>query len=183
MRLLIKDGARCDVVDHSNWSPLIDACNGGFLELVRILLNQQVKTDVKTSGRQETALHHAVYNGHLEVAGYMVEKGANCLACDASGQTPFHVAVSKGYTKLVQKMVEVGKASIYEKSRGGDTPLKLACANGHLEMVAYLLHKGAVLNNMIEDGQAALEVARNKGHNDIVCLIINSGCLDGWYVG
>ena len=153
------------------------------MELVKILLNHQVKLDVKTSGRQETALHHAVYNGHVEVAVYLTEKGADCLVCDSSGQTPFHFAVSKGYTKLVQKMVEVGEASIYEKSKNGETPLKLACANGHLDMVAYLLHKGAVLNNMAEEGQAALEVARNKGHNDIVCLIINSGCLDGWYVG
>ena len=31
--------------------------------------------------------------------------------------------------------------------------------------------KGAVLNNMIEDGQAAREVAYNRGHDEIVWLL------------
>ena len=102
---------------------------------------------------------------------------------DSSGNSALHVAVTKGNLKLVQHMLQIGDASIYEKNNKGESPLRIACGAGHLEVVAYLLHKGAVLNNMIEDGQMALEVARNKGHNEIVCLLINSGCLDGWYVG
>ena len=180
---LISAGALCDVVDHSNWSPLIDASNGGFLELVKILLNHQVRINIQTNGKKETALHHAAYNGHNEVATYLVERGANCSITDHAGNTPFHIAVAKGDIKLVQSMVQIGEASIYDKNKNGETPLKLSCAAGHLEVVAYLLHKGAVLNNMVEDGQAALEIARSKGHNEIVCLLINSGCLDGWYVG
>lgn len=183
VQLLISSGAQCDVVDHSNWSPLIDASNGGYLELVKILLNHQVRINVQTSGRQETALHHAIYNSHIDVAIYLVERGADCSLFDSSGASPFHAAISKGILKLVEKMVQVAEVSVYERNKDGESPIKIACAAGHLEVVAYLLHKGAVLNNMVEDGQAALEIARNKGHNEIVCLLINSGCLDGWYVG
>ena len=183
VQLLIGHGAACDIVDNSSWSPLIDASNGGYLELVKILLNHQVRVNIQTNGRRETALHHAIYNAHQELASYLIEREAKCTLQDSVGQTPFHLAVTKGFLKLIQEMVQGGRVSIYNKTEGGDSPLKLACAAGHLEVVAYLLHKGAVLNNMMEDGQAALEVARSKGHNGIVCLLINSGCLDGWYVG
>ncbi len=34
--------------------------------------------------------------------------------------------------------------------------LMMACAGDHIEVVSYLL-RGAVLNNMVEEGQAALD--------------------------
>jgi hypothetical protein len=56
----------------------------------------------------------------------------------------------------------------------GETPLFLAAANGHGEMVKVLLLNGAnpALPNMF--GQTAISVARAKGHTDIVDILSNS---------
>ena len=50
----------------------------------------------------------------------------------------------------------------------GATPLHYAAANGHLEVVKYLVEKGADVKRANENGLTAEEWARQKGHLDVV---------------
>ena len=183
VQYLIQQNASCNVTDASNWTPLIEAANGGFLPLVKIFINRQVDLNVQNEPRKESALYRACLGRYEDVALYLLEKGGDPMLTDTSQNTCLHIAAETGLTLVVQEMVNNHSADIYAKNKDGATPLTLSCQRGHQETVAFLLHKGAVLNNNAEEGQKALEIARKNHHNEIVCLLINSGCLDGWYTG
>ena len=44
----------------------------------------------------KTALHHAAYNGHVEMLSLLLLKGANVKAQDRSERTPLHYAAFVG---------------------------------------------------------------------------------------
>ena len=44
----------------------------------------------------KTALHHAAYNGHVEMLSLLLLKGANVKAQDRSERTPLHYAAFMG---------------------------------------------------------------------------------------
>ena len=56
-----------------------------------------------------------------------------------------------------------------------DTPLCLACDEGHVEVVALLLEKGAKVNTKDEDKNTPLHLACQKGHVGVVDLLLTNG--------
>jgi ankyrin repeat protein len=48
----------------------------------------------------QTPLHHAVLNGHLNVVKFLVEKGANVKLKNNEGLTATEMARSKGYSAV-----------------------------------------------------------------------------------
>ena len=56
-----------------------------------------------------------------------------------------------------------------------DTPLCLACDEGHIEVVALLLEKGAKVNAKDEDNNTPLHLACHKGHAGVVELLLING--------
>ena len=44
----------------------------------------------------KTALHHAAYNGHVEMLSLLLLKGSNVKAQDRSDRTPLHYAAFMG---------------------------------------------------------------------------------------
>merc|ERR1711964_85620 len=63
------------------------------------------------------------------------------------------------------------------KSEGGSTPLHCAAIKGRTEVAVLLLQNGAsplTKNNPVEeseDGQSAIDVARNQGHDELAELL------------
>ena len=64
-------------------------------------------------------------------------------------QTPLHAAVDTDAVDGVQALLD-GGARINGRDRYGDTPLATAASGGHLEMVKYLLSRGADVNSARE---------------------------------
>jgi len=51
------------------------------------------------------------------------------------------------------------------------TPLSVACQNGDIELVRYLIEKGAALNKVDSNNKTAIDYAREKDHDEIVELL------------
>ena len=51
----------------------------------------------------------ACLRGNLDVAEYLVKKGANPLAVDTRGNTPLHYASSSGNAWLLQWLLDLGE--------------------------------------------------------------------------
>ncbi|MEM2790511.1 MAG: ankyrin repeat domain-containing protein, partial [Thermofilaceae archaeon] len=61
-------------------------------------------------------LHKAVFRGHLEVARFLVENGADVNARNIDGMTPLHLAVFRGHLEVARFLVEKGADVNAERS-------------------------------------------------------------------
>ena len=61
------------------------------------------------------------------------------------------------------------------KGKNNVTPLILASQQGNLDVVAFLLDKGARVNDVMTDGKTALLMACKNGHTEIVELLLKRG--------
>ena len=86
-------GAEVNVRDHCGWTPLHEACNHGYLEVVRTLLDHGA--GINDPGGAHcggvTPLIDAAINGHIEVVRLLVDRGASV----SIRNTEVHSAVCK----------------------------------------------------------------------------------------
>ena len=61
------------------------------------------------------------------------------------------------------------------KGKNNVTPLILASQQGKLDVVAFLLKKGARVNDVMTDGKTALLMASKNGHTEIVRILMAKG--------
>lgn len=128
-------------------TPLHSACDGGNLEIVKLLLEHGANmyaTDV--DGR--TPLHYACYRGHINIAEYFVvnfdDGFAMFMACNKRGSNCLHLAAQMGHQELVEYIIFCG-VNINCQNNSGNTPLHMASENGHVELAKWLAENGAKL--------------------------------------
>ena len=83
--------------------------------------------------------------------------------------TPLGMAIQKGETDLVKKLIEYG-ADVNEKSFGM-TPLMIAARYNKVEIIRFLLANGASINSKDDKGFTALKYAELSLANDAVSLL------------
>mmetsp|Transcript_11367 Transcript_11367/g.19063 ORF Transcript_11367/g.19063 Transcript_11367/m.19063 type:complete len:591 (-) Transcript_11367:244-2016(-) len=89
--------------------------------------------------------------------------------------TRLHRAAREGKTKLIARLLEVGRdtaARVNDRGEQGVSPLILASSHGHLQAVKLLLEVGA--STHLEDDDAAMraiEHAESAGYTEIVALL------------
>lgn len=86
------------------------------------------------------------------------------------------LAAARGHVTVMHLLLREG-ADLFQKLKGGATPLYLATQNGHLAAVQYLLTRGANANDGLEykDCQTALMTAAFGGHRKIVEELLKNG--------
>lgn len=87
--------------------------------------------------------------------------------------TPLCNAVSKGDLATVKKFIEYG-ADINERSNDM-TPLMIAARYNNVEIVEYLLSKGADVNFKNESGMTALKCAIASKATDVEAVLRSKG--------
>jgi ankyrin repeat protein len=118
----------------------------------------------------------ACKSGHLDVVGFLLEKGTNVYERDYHGRTPLHLASQNGHLNVVSRLVELG-ASVNEKSNHGWTPLHSASSEGHVGVVNQLVELGASVNEKDIYGGTPLHLACKFGNTSIVMLLLRHNAL------
>ena len=90
-------------------------------------------------------LHGAAIKGHMHLAEYLVEHGANVNLTDFYGDTPLHVAAREGHMPLAEYLVEHG-ADVNIKNERGETPLDEALERKDKKIVKFFVEHGADVN-------------------------------------
>lgn len=171
-RLLLY-GADVDCQSSSRWgrgyAPLHFAVEQGNKDLINLLLRRGANLNAKT-GLGLSALHVAVRDGKEEVVELLLKRGAGINDATAESRlTPLHFASEKGQTLVARLLLEHGvKADVNARDRIGLTPILYAISNGYLEMFEILLANGAIVKDVPE----LLNMAVEKESIEIVKILL-----------
>jgi len=140
--------------------------------------------DITWTDKSGTALHRAVWNGHIPVVRLLLEHGA---AVDAEIPVSPLDVFSKGYTDALDQVAKPIKGetllspTIAGRIRGafGATALHFAAFKGNKELVALLIASGADVNKKLTIGpywkpqfvKTMLEVAEAGGNQEVIQLL------------
>jgi ankyrin repeat protein len=166
------------------------AAHGNFARVQELYFQHPAVLNVKFEKFDENALEAAGHMGRRDIAEWLLDQGApitiyaaamlgetNRVAAfleeDASsaGQPGVH-----GFSVLFHAALG-GKIEIAEllEASGGlqgiDPALHGATSSGHLEMASWLLDRGADLNSLDFQGRTAMQVAAERGYENIVALL------------
>ena len=129
-----------------------------------------------------TPFHYAVTCGQIATANQLLAKGAD-LSAPAAGlakSTPAHLAVLNSSHETAGRLAQLivgNHGNITAARDDGATPLHLAAALGHAEVVRFLVRKGAPVDARDAAGKTALDGAVGAGHADVAAVLRDSASI------
>ena len=117
------------------------------------------------------ALLLACQGRHTDVFNMLIQNGAEL-------QRVFLLACENGQLESVKQLTEIAGSRLnLNKVHNNMTFLYAACANGHADVVEYLLSKGADATISLKGDMTPLHIASQDGHDKIVELLLAHGAL------
>jgi ankyrin repeat protein len=118
--------------DSEGLSPLVEACDRGLMEMVRLLLD--AGADARQQGALEAAAHAGPHKmrAALDVVKLLIERGA---------PNDFYTHAMLGLAEDIRR--DLATTDVNTPGPSGATALDLAAGNGHVEAVRLLLDAGA----------------------------------------
>lgn len=179
---------------NGGFTPLHFAAREGELAAAEALLAAGAKLDA-TAADGKTALNLAIYNGHYNLAGFLIDRGADVNLPDAEGFTPLFWAVDRRNMEwnpgfpwiqtadpmpLIRQLLDAGAepdpyidgTPVSRRNFGGSprirfaTPLMRAAYSGDIELVRLLVDYGADPLVRNSDNETPLLAASGYGWID-----------------
>lgn len=172
-KLLIDCDVQLDEFDDDGWTPLHHAINGGSIEVVEYLVEEQgVDLGLFTSTELgQATLNLACSAGHLDVIRYLADNGGHRMmdSENEGGLRPLHIASLAGQLVIVKYLIEEHAVNVQAADSELWTAMHYACLSGNLLLVKYLAEEHCADCDAREmDGWTPLHCAANKGHLHVV---------------
>ncbi|XP_057380632.1 E3 ubiquitin-protein ligase MIB2-like [Daphnia carinata] len=151
------------------------AAQGQFNIFEQLLLQHPDKANAKSSGK--TCLQVASHQGHTELVGFLLSKGASMEIADDDGDTALHYAAFGNQPEVMELLIKKG-AIIDSTNRGRCTPLHVAVNKQFPACVQMLLKYGCDVNVQDSYGDTALHDAIGKENADIIEALASSSAVD-----
>ncbi|EHH50236.1 hypothetical protein EGM_01029 [Macaca fascicularis] len=137
----------------------------------RIFSCSSSQVAVERWNRRDQKLLEAVQRGDVgRVAALASRKSARPTKLDSNGQSPFHLAASKGLTECLTLLLANG-ADINSKNEDGSTALHLATISCQPQCVKVLLQHGANEDAVDAENRSPLHWAASSGCASSVLLL------------
>ena len=163
-------------------TPLHQALIKGHKDMVSLLLNEGCPINVVGS-----TLHRAAQFGWTHMLEILAERGLDVNIDDDEGWTPLHYAAAHGQLESARTLLRLGgRESMTKVADIYGTPLHLAVAGGHKDIVSLLLNEGCPINGVDSKGRSVLHVAAAVGQIQMVRMFseqgldVNKGDDEGW---
>ncbi|KAI0982874.1 hypothetical protein GJ496_007401 [Pomphorhynchus laevis] len=172
----------------SGITPMLMVSEVGWSDVLEKLIRRGGMVDAAPSGRKaesakiagSTPLIGATKYNHPDCVSVLLNNNANPDHQNGSGISALMLAAEQGYRECVKLLVKAG-ASLELAPRGdialkmnlcGQTPLFCASKEGHVDIVNFLLEKGANPNAVNHYGVSTLWIPSQKGYIEIVKLLL-----------
>lgn len=173
VRELLKTNSTETLIDYGEHkiTPLLKAAWDGDQEIVVLLLEAGAKINAKATDTLETSLMNAVTRGHVEIVKLLLEKGADVAPKNRFDFNAFTSAVAAGNQVIAGLVLDAGAKP--DEGASGLTPLQFAASAGNVEMIRFLVKRGANVNYGAKTGgQTALLSAIYGAHPEAVEALI-----------
>ncbi|CAF1326096.1 unnamed protein product [Adineta ricciae] len=163
-------------VPDSHTTDIVTAVQYGFLDRVIELIDADPSLASAPLNENITLLHWAAINNRVEIAKYLLSKGAKSdVFGGALKSTPLHWAVRDGKLEMIIFLLANG-ADPTAVDGEGFSCIHLASIFGHTPIVAYLVAKGQDINLPDKFGMTPLMHAAHKAKfRDPTQLLIRLG--------
>lgn len=175
-------------LQESSFGLLQKAAWKGDLSLVKWSIEIGTSVDQPCDFNRWTALHAAAHKGRVEIAEFLLKKGANVNVKDKDGYTPLHNTADSFLKGFPRKRTEVDRnriaallltygANVNATTNIGDTPLHRAALTNNVGLVQLLLANGANPNIQQSQGMTSLHFALVSGKDrvQVVRLLLAHG--------
>lgn len=137
------------------------AAEGGHLAILRLLADRGAPLD-RRNWIHQTPLSLAAWHGHLPVVIYLCEHGATTHGPDLN-TAPLGAAAGAGHLAIVRYLVEERHVPLNARERPfGATPLFVAARFFRVDVVRYLLAKGADPTVATAHGETAMRCVMQR---------------------
>ena len=192
LKALLKGGARVTARDSFGMTPLHHAARAGHTDACHFLLSlnmmmRQPRAPLEAeTNAEERPLHVASGGGHAVTVRMLLQQGAHHGKTNYLGQVALHLACAGGdapdFLATVAELIKPEwRADLSTAAADGQTPLHLAAAGGHLQMVKLLLRardvrregggRSVVLGATDRFGRTPAAIARAEGFDDVAVLL------------
>lgn len=171
IKALLEAGADIAATDSDGCSPLHVAASHGRTSCVQhfidagVAVNQLTRSGSVRYSCESTSLQLAVANGHVEVARLLINRGAS-TDVDIYGRTILHYSVEGGQVSSAEFILGLGpeqETKLNAETIEGDQPLTNAARACDVDMVQFLLDKGAKTEHTNKASNTALLVVVEEG--------------------
>jgi ankyrin repeat protein len=177
---LLKAGADANSLAGEGETALMSAARAGHVDVVRQLLVHGAYPDAREKWRGQTALMWAAAENHPEVVHVLLEHGADPNASGdileywsmlpsesatpkvtmpKGGMAALHYAARQGALEAVKALAETPRTDLNVTDPDGVNAPLYATLNGHYDVAAYLLERGANPNLADQYGRTVLFAA------------------------
>ena len=167
--------------DKKNLTPLHYACRGGYLSIVKCLVEQGNSDTTIQDNDGCTCYHHTVIRDCIDIMKYLVSLDNSMVSIsivDNSSNTPLHIACSSDSLEMVQVLVEAitdEKPSLFTITNSdGYNAIHCAAKKGNIPIMGFIAVccKSKNMVHLFEScnsvGQTPLHVACLHRHNTLV---------------
>eukprot|EP01122_Echinamoeba_exundans_P003289 TRINITY_DN1340_c0_g3_i1.p1 TRINITY_DN1340_c0_g3~~TRINITY_DN1340_c0_g3_i1.p1 ORF type:complete len:643 (-),score=99.66 TRINITY_DN1340_c0_g3_i1:45-1973(-) len=170
--------AAIDLRDQNRWTPVLLAAAHGYLNIVELLV--EAGADLTCVDQDQSGLLHFVARNRLtlqaaprisKLVSSLVERKFDLNAPNIHGVTALHEACVRGQVTLARALLENG-ANVEAATKNGESPLIWAAREGRVDIVSFLLGRGA---SRLTRGRwgPAVDVARGACQFDVFNVLLS----------
>ena len=159
-----------------NSNPLVAAVMNDDLEEVKVRVAMRERINARDKSYNGLSpLHAAVQNGNVEIARFLLERGAKVNIRDFEKRTPLMMLDEDATPEMLQLLLSFGgKLKLVDKQ--GNNALHHAAMNGlDAELIRTFVSYGVNINSANKEGKTALLLAAEENESETVAALLESG--------
>nr|CAB3223375.1 ankyrin repeat and SOCS box protein 2-like [Phallusia mammillata] len=144
LQVLLSNGGDPNIRDCFGISPVFTSAACGRNECLEMLLRSDGDPNLCAESKMASPLYEACKEGHLDCVITLLDNGANPHLVNCDGLYPIHVASSRGFEEIVEKLLPI--TDVTKAENCGMSPIHSAAKGDNIEILDMLINHGYDVN-------------------------------------